>query len=39
MSDNIVNLVNNLTLRQFVAVIGLQYDPVTGEEITPKRDK
>ncbi len=36
MSDNIVNLVNNLTLRQFVAVIGLQYDPVTGEEITPK---
>ncbi len=36
VSDNVVNLVNDLTLRQFAAVMGLEYDPVTGEEITPK---
>uniref|UniRef100_UPI002588ECF4 hypothetical protein n=1 Tax=uncultured Acinetobacter sp. TaxID=165433 RepID=UPI002588ECF4 len=36
VSDNIVNLLNDLTLRQFAAVVDLQYDPVTGEQITPK---
>ncbi|MEQ1322419.1 hemagglutinin repeat-containing protein [Acinetobacter soli] len=36
VSDNVVNLVNNLTSRQLAAVLGQDYDPLTGEQITPK---
>ncbi len=35
LSDKALNVINNMTLRQFAAAAGAKYDPLTGEEITP----